>query len=305
MAESEENSETASRARAHAIDAYRSGGTEHALAQAGRAVQFEGDGADSLLVLGVVQGWVGGSVQALPALEQAVACAPGAAAPRQARALMLARLGRRSEAVAELRRAVVAALLRQGVTAGSCPSAVFAASAAEIAQAQAGAGQGDDAIKTYRAALAAQAAQVSALVSLGHLYRDQGHPETAIRLLRDAIDHQPGNPDLHEALGDLLVAAGQTQEAAAEFRVALAARPHAPETARRLARRTTGAEAIGAWRRVLQALPQDGEALSHLATALFEQADHTVEALALARRWFVVSNGDPAARSLLDHLTKK
>jgi tetratricopeptide (TPR) repeat protein len=280
---------------------HRDGADAAALAEAGWAVQRDLNHTDALSALAVVQLSLGRPEAALPALNRALTQAPLEPQPRQVRAQAWWALGRRDEALAELRTAVVAALHDPQAATVPCPSASYAAGLAALAEELVRANQPEAAAPWFRGALAVRGDQEAARLGLAKLAEDQGKPDEAMAMLRAACERHPGRSALHLALGLRLLAQDRRAEAAAELRTALAAAPESPEAQRALAQAVGGAEAVAAWRRVVARCPDDAEACGALARALAEHG-LAAEAVIQARRWVVLTDGAEVAQTSLRRL---
>jgi tetratricopeptide (TPR) repeat protein len=151
------------------------------------------------------------------------------------------------------------------------------------------AGRLAEAATLYQSVLTAEPHNPDALYLLGILARQAQHPETAIKLIRQAIDLREGVAQFHNHLGaalldigdrdaarksfmralqlqpryldallnlaNLLAEGGQVEEAATCYRAALRLHPDQPETARRLAVLETPAQRAKPARSPVRAAP--------------------------------------------------
>lgn len=104
---------------------------------------------------------------------------------------------------------------------------------------------------------------VEALGTLGLVLDRVGEGARAVRILRRALDLEPGNPDLHNNLGLVLGRLDRDEEAVAAFRRAVEARPdHAPflrHLGAALKRMGRYEEALATHRAALALTPEDPE----------------------------------------------
>jgi Flp pilus assembly protein TadD len=156
-------------------------------------------------------------------------------------------------------------------------------------------------------ALLAAGEDAEALNLLAVLRRQQRRPGEAEALFRRALALRPEAPELHNNLGNALRDLGRPEAAEAAFRRAVALRPCYPEALRNLATLLAGAgrpEATAAYRALVQAAPEDADALNNLAV-LLRREGRTGEALPLYRRALALQPAHPDAcynlgRALLD-----
>ncbi len=111
--------------------------------------------------------------------------------------------------------------------------------------------------------------------SLGRLavkHAQQGRHDTAVRLLREAVDLDPGAAELRNNLGLVLHAMQRTEQAVASYRSALAIRPRYALALNNLgvalAALERHAEAVVAYQDALAIAPSYAEALCNLGTSL-------------------------------------
>jgi tetratricopeptide (TPR) repeat protein len=105
---------------------------------------------------------------------------------------------------------------------------------------------------------------------LARVYLSQGEPETALQLLRQAVDLRPNHLLLHLELGDVYDALGQTDKAVAAYKAgkvgsrALPLAANYLKKAELMAERGSGDVALGYWQRVLDLDPGNLYALYRL-----------------------------------------
>jgi len=130
--------------------------------------------------------------------------------------------------------------------------------------------------------------------SLGRLavvHAQQGRLETAVRLMRDALDLNPGAAELHNNFGLMLHAMQRTEQAIASYRKALVIRPRYAVALNNLGAALAAlerhAEAAVSYQDALTITPAYAEALCNLGTSLHvlgrydEATERFREALAL------------------------
>jgi len=129
-------------------------------------------------------------------------------------------------------------------------------------------GQREQAVASYRQALALNPNYVEALNNLGNLLRERGERREALALCRRAVDLDPGRAGSHGNLGHVLFELGQVDEAAASFRRAVALQPDsaALHTSLAAAQRMEGraGEAEASCRAALALEPDSVQALTLL-----------------------------------------
>ena len=166
-------------------------------------------------------------------------------------------------------------------------------------------GRFDAAQSEFAAALKLDRRYVPAYVNAADAYRQQGHEELAIGILREGIGVEPRNAALHHALGLAYVRAGQRPAALAELGRAAEL---APADARyayvyAVALNSVGrtSEAIRLLERGAAKWPGDRDILSALAT-MERDAGHRENAQRAARALLEADPDDASARSLLEQL---
>ena len=163
----------------------------------------------------------------------------------------------------------------------------------------------DDAVAAFQRAIALDPQFTGATLNLADAYRQSGRDAEGEKQLRSGIARAPRNPDLHHALGLLLVRKGDKTAALQEL--ALAARL-APDNARyayvhAVALNSAGkrAEAIALLRVANTRTPNDIEILSALISLNREAGDFKA-ALAYARKAAEILPGDPGVKRLVSEL---
>ena len=84
-----------------------------------------------------------------------------------------------------------------------------------------GAGRMGVAEQEFRAVLEEDADNVTAMLYLGRIYRQQGRFDESLRVLRGAAAHAPDDAAIRRELGHLLMSAGKPAEAATQYRRAV------------------------------------------------------------------------------------
>lgn len=150
----------------------------------------------------------------------------------------------------------------------------------------------------FRALLAVEATQLIGELGLADIARLQGHLDEAIRLYRSALEKDPGNPSIVEALAWCLLQQGQYTETMQTYESYLAHSPAnvsiASKRAELLMRSGQKQQAIAAWRETLERDPSNAAARMGLAGER-EAAGAFDEALALVD----AAPPDVAARPML------
>jgi len=145
------------------------------------------------------------------------------------------------------------------------------------------AGQRDQAVSEYQAALRLDAGCVDALYNYGNTLKDQGSLAEAISCFQKALARQPDHPFARNNLGNAYLASGRIDEAAACFEKALQQQPDSFMALLNLAgvRRWQGdpAEAETLLRRAIQLHPDKPVASSNLGDLLLS-ANRLGEAVA-------------------------
>ena len=145
------------------------------------------------------------------------------------------------------------------------------------------AGQLDDAGALYEELLAESPAHADAAHLLGLVRFRKNDVDAAIRLIGDAIEHDPDNPIYHANLGNVFKDAGRLPEAIAAYRRSLELRPDYAEIHNNLghALHASGMidEGITHYREAIALRPADYRAHYNLGNALFQQ-DKSEEAIA-------------------------
>jgi Flp pilus assembly protein TadD len=143
-------------------------------------------------------------------------------------------------------------------------------------------GKPDQAIATYRSALALAPTNSSIEVQLGTVLLGKGLTSEALDHLNQAVALAPDSAEAHNKLGAGLAKAGQTEEAMAQLQQAVALAPKAPEyrydLGYAMAQSGNLTEAVAEYRKSLE-LGSTGAAIeSELGVVLFETGD-TAEAV--------------------------
>lgn len=166
-------------------------------------------------------------------------------------------------------------------------------------------GQIDEAIATYRGAIALAPDYSATYVNLADLYGRQGREADAEGVLREALAARGDRPELLHALGLSLVRAGQRAEAVAVLERAAALAPDVPRFgyAWAVALHSTGdpERAIGVLENLTARHPRDRESLFALATFL-RDAGRRAEALRTAERLADAVPEDAQAAALVNSL---
>ena len=135
------------------------------------------------------------------------------------------------------------------------------------------AGRLDDAAAIYQQLLTDNAGDADAAHLLGLVCLRNNDFDSAIRLIRGAVEHDPDNPIYHANLGNVLKDAGQLADAIAAYRRALALHPGYAEIHNNLgyALQASGMieEGIGHYRKAITLRPADYRAHYNLGNALF------------------------------------
>lgn len=135
------------------------------------------------------------------------------------------------------------------------------------------AGRLDDAAAIYQQLLTDNPGHADAAHLLGLVRFRNNDVDSAIRLIRDAVEHDPDNPIYHANLGNVLKDAGRLTDAIAAYRRALALHPGYAEIHNNLgyALQASGMieEGIGHYRKAITLRPADYRAHYNLGNALF------------------------------------
>ena len=135
------------------------------------------------------------------------------------------------------------------------------------------AGRLDDAAAIYQQLLTDNPGHADAAHLLGLVCLRNNDVDSAIRLIRDAVEHDPDNPIYHANLGNVLKDAGRLTDAIAAYRRALALHPGYAEIHNNLgyALQVSGMieEGIGHYRKAITLRPADYRAPYNLGNALF------------------------------------
>ncbi len=157
----------------------------------------------------------------------------------------------------------------------------------------------------YRTALRLDPRFVPAMVNLADLDRMRGQDQQGIDLLHTATGIEPGNADVHHALGLLLVRQHDYTGALAELRQASELAPDNPRYAYvyAVALNSTGAakEAMALLERTHRQHPTDTEVLVALISIARDQGD-LPSALRYARELAALAPDDPQVRALVRDL---
>ncbi len=190
------------------------GNVAAAISAAERACAGQPQSADAWFLLGAARHRGGAPDAALVAFERASALVPGAAAIANARAAVLAELGRPAEA-----RVVLEAVLETGQPRD--PQILV-----NLAIALEALGESEAAVVRYRESLeigrtANSSAVPRALLNLGALLLRQGRPAEALPLHRELVVRAPGVADAHFNLAENCLAFGLPEDALAAADAAL------------------------------------------------------------------------------------
>jgi predicted CXXCH cytochrome family protein len=162
-------------------------------------------------------------------------------------------------------------------------------------------GQGADAERELRAALALDRRYVPAYVNLADLHRAQGREADAERALREGLAAMPASAPLHHALGLSLARSRRMEKGVIELGRAAALSPDDARFAyvHAVALHSAGkrAEALRVLERTLARHPGDRDTLVALAT-FNRDAGNRAAARDYARRLAAAFPGDPEASSL-------
>ena len=166
-------------------------------------------------------------------------------------------------------------------------------------------GRPEEAIAAYERALSLDARFAGAYVNLADAYRQQKRESDSEKVLRRGLTLLPRAPDLHHALGLLLVRKGDKGAAIKELAVAAKL---APDNARYGFVYAVGLHSAGRRGEALSVLraaearhPYDLEILGTLVS-MIREAGNPREALPYARKIAEVLPGDPAVKRLLAEL---
>ncbi len=160
----------------------------------------------------------------------------------------------------------------------------------------------------YRTALRLDPGFIPAMVNLADLDRMRGQDQQGIDLLHTALTLEPGNADVHHALGLLLVRQHDYTGALAELR---RANQLAPDNARyayvyAIALNSTGAvkESVELLEQTHRQHPTDAEVLVALLSIARDRGDFPA-ALQYAKELAVISPDDPQLRALIHALKSR
>jgi len=164
------------------------------------------------------------------------------------------------------------------------------------------AGRLDDAAAIYQQLLTDNPGHADAAHLLGLVCLRNNDVDSAIRLIRDAVEHDPDNPIYHANLGNVLKDAGRLTDAIAAYRRALALHPGYAEIHNNLgyALQVSGMieEGIGHYRKAITLRPADYRAPYNLGNALF-LIGKSEEAIAAFRE---AATRNPQFANTWDHL---
>ena len=222
--------------------------------------------------------------------RQILAIQPGNANVLHALGLVAHQTGRNEEAIAWIGRAIAVE-----------PNA---AEYSHLGEAYRAMGRLDDAVASYRQALALQPDYSEAHNNLGNVLRDRGALNEAIAEYQHAVRLKPDFAKAHNNLGLALASRGEFEEAAAAHRRALEIQPAYPEAHYNLsivlAEQGRPDEALRVYRRAQQLDPGHPKAHNNLAVALLRQGELN-EAIAVFRRALVLGPDDADLHSNLVH----
>jgi len=160
----------------------------------------------------------------------------------------------------------------------------------------------EEAIASYRQAIALKPNYPEAYSNLGNTLRDHGQLDQAISAYRQAITLKSNYPEAHNNLGNALGDQGQLEEAIAAYRQAIALRPNYPEAYSNLgnALRDQGQpdEAIAEYRHAIALKSDYPEAHNNLGNALGDQGQ-LEEAIAAYHQAIALRPNYPEAHSNL------
>ena len=167
------------------------------------------------------------------------------------------------------------------------------------------AGRLDETERAYLAALRTMPSFSAAAINLADLYRILGRESEGEALLRDALARAPDDPDLHHALGLLLVRQRRHDAAIEQFERATTLAPQQPRYAYvfGVALHSTGrtSRALETLKSAHERYPGHAELLFMLAAVSRDSGD--VDAAALyALRLLQLAPGHPGASGLLTEL---
>jgi predicted Zn-dependent protease len=166
-------------------------------------------------------------------------------------------------------------------------------------------GQVQDAEREYNLAIKLSPRFPAAYLNLADVYRQDRRESEAERVLRRGIAMAPGNADLKESMGLLLVRAKRLADALPYLENAAVLVPDAPRYgyvyAVALNSAGQGAQAIDSLKKLHERFPGDADVLAALAT-YSRDAGQLSAALDYARKLVAVAPGDPGAEKLLAEL---
>ncbi len=179
---------------------------------------------------------------------------------------------------------------------GAAPDALAAA------RNLAGAGKIAEAIDAFSALLQADPRNVSAVLDLGTLLRQQGHARQAVQLYRSFAGQAAAPAELWVNLGNAEASLGEREAAIASYRQALTLKPDLAVAAGYLGRLLLAAnrvaEALPFLRQAVNAMPRDAVLLEEFARAL-RLLERWGDAVMVQKRIAALKPTDPAAEAEL------
>lgn len=141
------------------------------------------------------------------------------------------------------------------------------------------AGRNDEAVASYRRAVALEPNYAPVYSNLASTLRSAGRVDEAVSTYRHALELKPDFPDAEYNLANALLQEGQTDEAIQRFQVALRALPESADAHNNLGIALAGKgraeEAAAQFRRALESDPNSVIAHRNLGDLLADAGDHT------------------------------
>ncbi len=166
-------------------------------------------------------------------------------------------------------------------------------------------GRGEESERAYRRAIAQDPGGIAGRVNLADVYRAQNRDAEGEVLLREALDLQPNNPDVHHAMGLLLIRRGQRAAAAVALEQGWRLAPdnsiYGVAYALVLDSQGDLAGSTSVLRDVARGHPRDPQVLSALVQASSKAGDASA-ALGYARRLLDVLPRDRGVQQLVREL---